>query len=69
MRNQGELVLAVVIILVGVLFLIGNVFDVDVWALCWPIGLILLGVWVLLRPQLVRSDTAVRQKLIGDIFD
>jgi predicted membrane protein len=67
MRNQGELILGVVVILLGVLFLIGNVFDVDVWALCWPIGLILLGLWVLLRPQLVGSDAAVRQKLIGDI--
>jgi lia operon protein LiaF len=67
MRNQGQLILAVIIIGVGTLLLIGNVLDVDVWVFCWPIGLILLGLWLLMRPQLVGRDTAVRQKLLGDI--
>jgi lia operon protein LiaF len=67
MRNQGQLILGIVVILIGGVLLVGSLFDVDVWTLCWPTGLILLGVWLLLRPQLVSSDTSVRQKLIGDI--
>lgn len=67
MRNQGQIVIGALIILIGLMFLIGNVFDVNVWAFCWPVGLILLGVWLLLRPQLVGADTAVRLKLLGDI--
>ena len=67
MRSQGQMVIGALIILVGLMFLIGNVLDVNVWAFCWPVGLILLGVWLLLRPQLVGADTAVRQKLLGDI--
>ena len=67
MRNQGQMIIGVLIILVGLMFLIGNVLNVNVWALCGPLGLILLGVWLLLRPQLVGADTAVRQKLLGDI--
>ena len=67
MRNQGQVVLAVVVILVGVVLLIGNLLDVDVWALCWPMALILLGVWVLLRPRMIGTDTVARQKLLGNI--
>jgi len=67
MRNQGQVFLGILIIFIGLMFLIGNVFNVNVWIFCWPLGLILLGVWLLLRPQLVSPDTAVRQKLLGDI--
>jgi len=67
MRNQGQMIIGALIILVGLMFLIGNVLNVNVWALCGPLGLILLGVWLLLRPQLVGADMAVRQKLLGDI--
>jgi lia operon protein LiaF len=67
MRNQGQLILGVVVIVVGLVLLIGNVFDVNVWVLCWPIGLIVLGLLLLLRPQLISSDATTRQKLLGDI--
>jgi predicted membrane protein len=67
MRNQGQIYIGAAIILIGLLLLIGNVFDVDVGALCWPLGLILLGVWLLLRPQLVGPDTALRMRVFGPI--
>ena len=66
MRNRGQLFIGIVLILVGLVFLIGHLFDVNVWAL-WPLGLILLGVWLLLRPRLITSDVVVRQRLLGDI--
>ena len=68
MSNRGQLVFAVVIIVVGVVLLIGSLFDIDVWALGWPTALILLGLGLLFRPKLVRGDAATRQKvLLGDI--
>ncbi len=67
MRNQSQVFIGAVIILFGLMFLIGNVFDVDVWALCWPFGLILLGVWLLLRPQLIGPDMALRWRLFGPV--
>jgi predicted membrane protein len=67
MRNQGQLMLGLVVVVFGVALLVGNLLDVDLWALLWPSALILLGLWVLLRPQLVGSDVAVRQKLLGSI--
>jgi len=67
MHNKGQIFIGILIILIGLMFLIGSIFDVDVGAFCWPIGLIALGVWLLLRPQLVSPDTAVRLKLLGDV--
>lgn len=67
MRSQTQLFLGAIIILMGVLFLIGNLFDVDVGAFCWPIGLIVVGVWLLLRPQMVSPGTATTQKILGEV--
>ena len=66
MHNKGQIFIGILIILIGLMSLIGSIFDVDVGAFCWPIGLIALGVWLLLRPQLVSPGTAVRLKLLGD---
>jgi lia operon protein LiaF len=67
MRNQGQLVLALLVIAFGLALLFASVFDVNVWALCFATALILLGVWVLISPKLIGPDRNVRQKLIGDI--
>ena len=44
MRDKGQIIIGAVIVFVGLIFLIGNVLNVNVWAFCWPVGLILLGV-------------------------
>lgn len=67
MRNQGQIFIGALLILLGVLFLISNVFNVDIGLFCWPLALILLGVWLLLRPQMVSPDTTITQKLFGEI--
>jgi len=67
MRNQGQLFIGALLVLIGLMFLLGNLFGVNVWALCGPLGLILLGVWIVLRPHLVGSGTTTRFKLLGDI--
>jgi hypothetical protein len=67
MRNQGQMFIGALIIVIGLMFLIGNVFNIDVGALCWPTGLILLGVWLLLRPRLIGPGTALRWRLFGPI--
>lgn len=67
MRNQGQLFLGGLLIFFGLLFLLGTLFRVNVWAFCWPIGLILLGGWILLRPQMVAPGTPVRVTPIGSI--
>ena len=67
MRNQDQIFLGAVLVLLGILFLISNVFNVNLGAFCWPVAFILLGVWLLLRPQMVGPDTAMTQKLFGEI--
>jgi Cell wall-active antibiotics response LiaF, C-terminal len=52
MRNWSPIVFGGGLILLGVLLVISNIFHVDFWPMCWPTVLILLGVWLLLRPQL-----------------
>ena len=67
MRLQGQVLFGILIIVIGLAFLVGNVFQIDVGELCFPTGLILLGVWLLLRPKLVGPDTALRMRIFGPI--
>jgi predicted membrane protein len=67
MRNKGLILIGAAMILIGLTSLIGTVLDVDAGGLLWAVGLILLGVWLLLRPQLFRSETAPRVRIFGPI--
>ena len=67
MRNKGQLVFGLVIVLVGVTLLIGNLFHVNVWSFIWPLAFIALGAWLLLHPPTVRSGARVQHRLLGDI--
>jgi predicted membrane protein len=67
MRNRGMLVIGAALILFGFLLLIGAIFDVDVGILCFPTFLILLGIWILVRPQLVRPGTGMAARILGDV--
>lgn len=67
MRNQSQLVLGVILVGLGVLFLFSTLFDIGIGAFCWPMLLILIGVWWIVRPQLVSSDRAVTMHLFGDV--
>ncbi len=67
MVNRGQLVIGSVLVLMGVLFLIGTIFQIDVGAICWPVGLIVLGVWLVARPRMVSPDSGVEVQLLGDV--
>jgi predicted membrane protein len=66
MRNQGLVFVALAIILVGVLLLVGNLLHFNVWAICFPVGLILLGLFVILRPRTVGPGVESHTMLFGD---
>jgi predicted membrane protein len=65
--NKAQLIVGVFLILLGLTLLFEAVLDIQIWAYIWPLVLIGLGVWLLLRPHLPNSDVLVRQKLLGDI--
>ncbi|NLG51266.1 MAG: cell wall-active antibiotics response protein [Chloroflexi bacterium] len=67
MHNRGQLVIGVFIILIGLLFLLQAAFGISIGRFCWPIGLILLGVFLVLRPSMVPEGTRMTQKLFGDV--
>lgn len=67
MRNKRQIFIGGAITLVGLVFLIGAVFHIDVGDFCFPVGLILLGVFLLLRPYLLGPDEQVQLKLLGDV--
>lgn len=67
MENRGQLFWGLGIILLGVLFLIGNLTNIDVSAYCWPAALILVGLWLILRPRTTAPGTVDTTKVIGDI--
>ena len=67
MRNQGQIIFALVLVLIGVVFLIGNLLQVDTSAFCWPIGLIVIGILMIARPRMAPAGRAVEMKLLGDI--
>jgi hypothetical protein len=64
MYNRWQVYVGVAIIVVGVIFLVGTVVDIDPWAICFPVLLIAAGVLVLSRPQLF---TTGRLKLLGSV--
>ena len=66
MGSRWEVFVGVLLTLIGLTFLIGNVLDVDVEAFCVPVGLILLGTWLLVRLQLAGPDKAIRFRPLGN---
>jgi lia operon protein LiaF len=67
MRNRGQLVLGIGLVLLGIIFLLSTVFHINLWPLCWSVGLILLGVWLVLRPRLAGPNSGTEVSLLGDM--
>ena len=67
MYNQRQMFIGIVIVLIGIMLLIGSIFNVDAGRICWPAAMILAGVLLLVRPHLLNPDTPGRIKLIGNV--
>ena len=67
MRNKWQVFVGGFIVLLGLMVLIDNLTGFGMWKIFWPLVLIALGVFVLLRPQMVSSDRSVLQRLLGEI--
>jgi predicted membrane protein len=65
MRKRGLMVIGILLIVLGLLALISNLTGINFSNFCFPAGLILIGIWVLVRPRMVR-DNQVEFNLIGD---
>jgi len=65
--NRGQLFIGGVLVALGLVLLLGKALHINLWGILWPLALIALGVWLVMRPQLAPEGTVVHQKLFGDI--
>ncbi len=59
--RRGSLCWGSLILLVGIGLLIGNIFQVDVWNIIWPLAIVLFGAWLLLGPVMARRNIETQQ--------
>lgn len=67
MHSRGQYHMGILLISIGALFLFARILDVSVWSIIFPVSLIGLGVWLLIRQKHVDPDANVSQKFLGDI--
>lgn len=65
MRTRGLMVIGIILIVFGLLALVSNLTNLDFGTYCFPTGLIVIGIWVLVRPRMVK-DSAVEFNILGD---
>jgi len=65
--RRSEVVIGGIILGIGVLLLLGSIFNIDVWGLICPAGLIALGILLIYRTRQDPSERAFKVKFVGDI--
>ena len=65
--NRWILFAGLALVIGGGLLLAGNLFNFNAWLFCWPVGLILLGVWFVLRPTTSLPGGVATFRLIGEV--
>jgi len=67
MRFNVQIIFGVIIVLIGIAIIFGMLFEIDLWAICFSVGLILFGVWILVRPRILPEDSDLKVRIFGDI--
>lgn len=65
--RRTELIVGGIILGIGVILLFGSLFNIDVWGLICPAGLIGLGILLIYRTRQDPSDRALNIRFVGDI--
>jgi lia operon protein LiaF len=67
MRNQQQLIIGAALLILGLLWTIGALTGVSIGRFLFPLLLIGLGVWFILRPQVGEPGARDRFKILGDV--
>ena len=67
MHHRGQYYIGGILIFIGALFLIARILNISAWGILWPLALVGLGLWLLIRHRHIEPDTTIRHKLFGDI--
>ncbi len=59
--RRGSLFWGGLILLIGIVLLVGNIFRVDAWNIIWPLAIVFVGAWLLLRPAIARRNVETQQ--------
>lgn len=67
MDKRWTLGIGILIIVYGLFLLTGELFHFNGWAFFFPLLLVALGVWLILRPRLLGPQGQVQTRILGDI--
>jgi hypothetical protein len=67
MRTRGQSILGGFLVVLGIILLLGVIFQINVWSIIWSAGLVAIGVLLLLRPRLAGPGHDVDFSIIGDV--
>lgn len=67
MRNSGVIFFGGLLILIGVMIMAGNLLNVNMWRYFWPFILILLGLWMLVRPRWVSPRGSTQFLILNNL--
>ena len=65
--NRTVIFWGLVLVVGGLVLLAGNLFNINVWALFWPVVLIVLGVWFLMRPASSMPAGITTSRFVGEM--
>ncbi len=66
MRNRTVFWIGLVLVLLGLLYLVAVIFEINLHGSIWAVFLILLGAWLLVRPRMGGGDDS-EFRFLGDI--
>ena len=67
MKNRGQLYLGGALVIIGLLYVAGIIFDFDLGRIFWPLVLIAIGVWFLARPKIIPEGVAGHFRFVGNV--
>jgi lia operon protein LiaF len=67
MREKNQVTLGIAIAVLGGVLLLGSLLGVRLWRFIWPLALVGLGLYFVLRPRLVDEGSTVDLQVLGDI--
>ena len=68
MRNQAQLIFGGLIIIIGFLALLSNLFDIDFGSFFLPAVLIFVGFLIIFRPRSLSPGTGFKLRFLGDVI-
>ena len=67
MQNRSQALIGGFLLLLGIGFLLANLLQISLWAFCFPLGLILIGALLLMRPRVFDTSQASSWYLFGPV--